>query len=133
MAVSGNELQVTWDSGNNSKSISGSGSATSDAVNFSSNVASGVIELKAFHSGTPGSGDYVDLLDREEVIGAVVRTRKNVKPVYVSVGHKIDLASSIVAVVNCCRGYRLPEPTRLAHQAAGGHLKYKQPMVAVIK
>jgi len=73
----------------------------------------------------PGSvpGDHAELVDGEEVIGAVVRTRAGVKPVYVSVGHKIDLAAAIKWVLNCCRGYRLPEPTRLAHLAAGGNLK----------
>lgn len=73
----------------------------------------------------PGNapGDHSELVDREEVIGAVVRTRAGVKPVYVSVGHKIDLADAVNWVFHCCRGYRLPEPTRLAHLAAGGNLK----------
>jgi deoxyribonuclease V len=68
-------------------------------------------------------GDYVELLEGEDTIGAVVRTRSGVKPVYVSIGHRIDLPTSINLVLACCRGYRLPEPTRLAHQAAGGYLK----------
>ena len=68
-------------------------------------------------------GDYAELFDGGEVIGAVVRTRSGVKPVYISIGHKIDLAASIKTVLDCCRGYRLPEPTRLAHQAAGRNLK----------
>jgi deoxyribonuclease V len=46
-----------------------------------------------------------------------------VKPVYVSIGHKIDLQTAIYWVMKCCHGYRLPEPTRLAHLAAGGNLK----------
>jgi len=73
----------------------------------------------------PGNeqGSYAELLDNGEVIGAVVRTRTGVKPVYVSIGHKVDLPTAIHRVLACCRGYRLPEPTRLAHQAAGGHLK----------
>jgi len=73
----------------------------------------------------PGNerGSYAELLDNGEVIGAVVRTRTGVKPVYVSTGHKIDLESAVAVVLGCCRGYRLPEPTRLAHQAAGGNLK----------
>ncbi len=50
-----------------------------------------------------------------KVIGAVLRTRTNVKPVYVSPGHKIDLASAVDVVLKCCRGYKLPEPTRQAH------------------
>jgi len=45
-----------------------------------------------------------------------------VKPIYVSIGHKVDLNTAIYWVLKCCRGYRLPEPTRLAHLAAGGNL-----------
>ncbi len=73
----------------------------------------------------PGNeqGSYAELWDNREVIGVVVRTRTGVKPVYVSIGHKVDLPAAISRVLGCCRGYRLPEPTRLAHQAAGGHLK----------
>lgn len=68
-------------------------------------------------------GSRTELRDNGEVIGAVVRTRAGVKPVYVSIGHMIDLEGAINWVQACCRGYRLPEPTRLAHQAAGGYLK----------
>lgn len=68
------------------------------------------------------AGSYSELLDNEEVIGAVVRTKNSVKPLYISIGHKIDLPGAIRLVLDCCRGYRLPEPTRLAHLAAGGHL-----------
>jgi deoxyribonuclease V len=82
----------------------------------------------------PGNerGDFTELFDNDEVIGAVVRTRSRVKPVYVSIGHKIDLPESIKIVLHCCRGYRLPEPTRLAHQAAGGHLKLQAGTIADI-
>jgi deoxyribonuclease V len=65
------------------------------------------------------AGAWTELLDRGEVVGAAVRTRSGVKPVYVSVGHKIDLPTAIHYVLACTRGYRLPEPTRLAHQLAG--------------
>ncbi|MBN1162029.1 MAG: deoxyribonuclease V [Dehalococcoidales bacterium] len=68
------------------------------------------------------AGSSVQLIDNGEVIGAVLRTRTGVKPLYISVGHMIDLPSAVYWVMNCCRGYRLPEPTRLAHQAAGGNL-----------
>lgn len=51
----------------------------------------------------------------DKIIGAVVRTRKGVRPVFVSPGHKIDLRGSISLVLQTCRGYRLPEPTRQAH------------------
>jgi len=64
------------------------------------------------------AGCYTDLLDGDELIGAVLRTRTNVKPLYISVGHKITLPTALDFVLACGGGYRLPEPTRLAHQAA---------------
>jgi len=70
------------------------------------------------------AGCYTDLFDKEELIGAVLRTRTRVKPMYISVGHKIDLPTALDVVLECCAGYRLPEPTRLAHQAAGGNLRF---------
>lgn len=63
-------------------------------------------------------GNHVPLVDQGETIGAVVRTRSRVKPMYVSVGHRIDLKTSIKYVLDCCRGYRLPETTRQAHRLA---------------
>jgi deoxyribonuclease V len=65
-------------------------------------------------------GDYALLYDAQEIIGAVVRTRAGVKPVYVSVGHRIDLPRAIQCVLSCCTRFRLPETTRLAHRVAGG-------------
>ena len=53
---------------------------------------------------------------KDEVIGAVVRTRTNVKPVFVSVGNKCTLEDAIKNTLGCTTKYRLPEPTRLAHQ-----------------
>ncbi len=61
-------------------------------------------------------GAYSLLKDKDEVIGAVVRTRYNVKPVFVSVGHRCLLEDAIKIVLKCTTKYRLPEPTRLAHQ-----------------
>ncbi len=72
------------------------------------------------------AGSYTELRDKGEVIGAVMRTRAGVRPVYVSIGHLIDLQAAIKWVLACCRGYRLPEPTRLAHIAAGGNLIVKK-------
>lgn len=69
------------------------------------------------------AGSYTELVDNGEIIGAAVRTRAGVRPVYVSTGHKIDLKSAICWVLECSLGYRIPEPTRLAHLAAGGNLK----------
>lgn len=63
-------------------------------------------------------GSAVDLVDRGEVVGKVVRTRERVSPVYVSVGNGIDLGSAVELVLACCTKYRLPEPTRQAHNAA---------------
>ncbi len=54
-----------------------------------------------------------------KIVGRVLRTRDNVKPLYVSVGHMIDLKTTTDLVFACCGRYRLPEPTRLAHHAAG--------------
>jgi len=68
------------------------------------------------------AGSHAELLDNGELVGAALRTKSGVKPIYVSVGHRIDLASALQWVIRCCRGYRLPEPTRLAHLAAGGML-----------
>ncbi len=64
---------------------------------------------------------HTSLKDGGEVIGAAVRTKTGSKPLYVSIGHKVDLPTAIDLVLACGRGYRLPEPTRLAHLAAGGH------------
>ncbi len=67
-------------------------------------------------------GTYAPLLDGEEVIGAALRTKRGVNPVYVSIGHRVDLEAAVHWVIACLRGYRLPEPTRLAHLAAAGQL-----------
>jgi deoxyribonuclease V len=64
-------------------------------------------------------GASVDLVDRGEVIGKIVRTRAGAKPVYISVGHLADLRTSVELVMRCTPRYRLPEPIRLAHHAAG--------------
>ncbi|MFH0846842.1 MAG: deoxyribonuclease V, partial [Chloroflexota bacterium] len=69
------------------------------------------------------AGSFTPLLDRGEVIGTVLRSRTGVKPLFVSVGHKIKLESATRWVLRCCCGLRLPEPTRLAHLAAGGKLR----------
>ena len=65
------------------------------------------------------AGSTAPLMDGDEMIGAVVRTKSRVKPLYISTGHKIAIEDCIEIVLNCCRGYRLPEPIRLAHMAAG--------------
>ena len=67
------------------------------------------------------AGSYAELKDDDEIIGAVLRTRTGVSPLYISTGHKIDLPEAIRWTLACCRGYRMPEPTRLAHQEANTH------------
>lgn len=57
--------------------------------------------------------------DGGETVGSVLRTRDGVRPVYVSVGHRIDLTSAERLVLRCTTGYRLPEPTRLADGVVG--------------
>jgi len=68
----------------------------------------------------PERGDYTFLEDQGETVGAVVRTRTKVKPVFVSIGHRVDLSTSINYILTTGGGYRLPEPTRWAHHVANG-------------
>lgn len=64
----------------------------------------------------PGSVAYLyDKFNKTEVIGAALRTKRGVKPVYVSAGHLITLKKSLELVKNCVIKHRLPEPTRQAH------------------
>ena len=69
------------------------------------------------HHENPGEapGSFVPLMDGEETIGAVVRTRGGVKPIYISPGHKMDVEHSVRLILSLCRGYRIPEPLRQAH------------------
>lgn len=68
-------------------------------------------------------GAIAEIVDHGEVIGVAVRTRSNVKPVYVSIGHKCGFADAVESVLHCTGRFRLPEPTRLAHLAAAGRLR----------
>jgi deoxyribonuclease V len=65
-----------------------------------------------------GAGSVADMVEGEEVLGVALRTRRNVRPVYVSVGHRVDLTSAIRVVLKCSGRYRLPEPCQLAHRLA---------------
>ncbi len=60
-------------------------------------------------------GNWAALIFKDQVVGAVVRTKKGVKPVFISPGHRLGLETSIRVVMNACAGYRLPEPLRRAH------------------
>jgi deoxyribonuclease V len=71
------------------------------------------------HADLPAEkGQWVPLIDKGETIGAVVRTRTRVSPVYVSIGHRISLVTAIDYVLRCTTRYRLPETTRWAHRLA---------------
>jgi len=63
-------------------------------------------------------GSTSELSLNGELLGLALRTRQRARPVYISVGHRIDLPSATQAVLACGRGYRLPEPLRLAHRLA---------------
>jgi deoxyribonuclease V len=65
-------------------------------------------------------GAWVPLLDGEERIGAVLRTRNRVKPLFISCGYRISLETAISYVLACTPKYRLPETTRAAHKLASG-------------
>lgn len=67
-------------------------------------------------SKPPGfsKGEWKPLLDREEIIGSVVRTKNGVKPVFVSPGHLIGLEKARKIILACTTKYRLPGPTRIA-------------------
>lgn len=80
--------------------------------------------IGAYDEPAEQRGSTSALTDGDELIGAVVRTRTRVRPLFVSVGHRFDLDTAIAWTLASGRGYRLPEPTRLAHLAAG---KYATP------
>ena len=65
-------------------------------------------------------GGWAALFDQEEIIGAVLRTRVGVKPLYISTGHRVSLETAVEYVMACTTRYRLPETTRWAHRLASG-------------
>lgn len=68
----------------------------------------------------PRKGDWVPLWDKDEVIGAVLRSRPGCAPLYVSPGHRVSLETAVALVLACTPRYRLPETTRQAHRLASG-------------
>lgn len=63
-------------------------------------------------------GDWQPTIDRAETVGAVVRSRHNCRPLYVSSGHRVSLPTAIDLVLRCTTRYRLPETTRWADAIA---------------
>lgn len=75
--------------------------------------------LTGRHDPVPSQkGARVPLLDGAEILGAVLRSRTNVRPLYISVGHRLPLEKALEWTENCLTRYRLPEPTRLADKAS---------------
>lgn len=73
------------------------------------------------HGPVPeGRGEWTPLLHKGEVIGAVLRSRPGVRPLYISIGHRISLEIALDYVMACLTRYRLPETTRWAHRLASG-------------
>jgi deoxyribonuclease V len=75
--------------------------------------------IGAFTQPDEAKGSASPLIDAGETIGIVLRTKASIKPVYVSVGHLADLTTSVELILRCTSRYRLPEPIRAAHLAAG--------------
>ena len=67
-----------------------------------------------FEEPDADAGSSSPLMDGKEQIGMVLRTRQAVNPVFISVGHRIDLDSAVKLVLSCLGKYRIPEPTRQA-------------------
>ena len=84
-------------------------------------IGVGKTRLTGKHGTVPKEkGKWATLMDGDETIGAVLRTRQGVKPIYISSGHKISLNTSIHYVMGCITRYKLPETTRWAHRLASG-------------
>lgn len=82
-------------------------------------IGVGKSRLVGTHAEVPNNrGAWVPLIHQGETIGAVVRTRVGVKPLYISPGHRISLTTAIDYVMRCTTRYRLPETTRYAHNLA---------------
>jgi deoxyribonuclease V len=71
----------------------------------------------------PHRGETAGLFDEQDLqrqIGVVLRSKENMKPLFISPGHLIDVPAALEFVLRCLAGYRLPEPTRWAHKVAAG-------------
>jgi deoxyribonuclease V len=79
------------------------------------------------HGRAPAAkGSWTPLTDGGEVIGAVLRTRTGVKPLFVSIGHRVSLETAVHYVMACVTRYRLPETTRWAHHLASARSPLKE-------
>ncbi|MFT4173902.1 MAG: deoxyribonuclease V [Rhodocyclaceae bacterium] len=84
-------------------------------------IGVGKSRLTGTHAEPPQvRGQWVPLMDRGELIGAVLRNRVNCLPLFISGGHKVSLPTALHWVAACTTRYRLPETTRWAHKLASG-------------
>jgi deoxyribonuclease V len=74
--------------------------------------------LEGFISPGPSRESFEWIRREGKKVGAVLRTREKVNPLFISPGHRIDLLTSIHLILESCRGFRIPEPLRKAHQAS---------------
>jgi deoxyribonuclease V len=72
--------------------------------------------LDEFISPGPTRGSFEWIRRERKKVGAVLRTKEKVKPLFISPGHRIDLMTSIQLILESCKGFRFPEPLRKAHQ-----------------
>jgi deoxyribonuclease V len=90
-------------------------------IGCAKSVLTGVYEEPAQE---PGSFSYLrDRHHPEEIIGAALRTKKDVKPMFISPGHKITVDESVALIQTCVKKHRLPEPTRHAHNIMNDYRK----------
>jgi deoxyribonuclease V len=95
-------------------------------------TAVGVGKSRLIGTFTPppsAAGAFSPLVDGDEEIGCVLRTRQAVSPLFISIGHRIDLPSARELVLACCAGCRIPEPTRQADIEVG-RAKHASPAAA---
>ncbi len=79
--------------------------------------------IGTYHEPDNKRGSYEYLYHSGEIIGAVMRTRSGVKPVFISIGHKLSLKRALDLILHCCTKYRIPEPIRCAHMKASDGVK----------
>jgi deoxyribonuclease V len=85
-----------------------------------STIGCGKTRLCGRHGPVPPErGGWGPLVDEGEVVGAALRTRTKTNPMFISPGHLADVASAVELVLRCSPKFRIPEPIRLAHNAAG--------------
>jgi len=75
--------------------------------------------IGAFDEPPSAAGATSPLMDQQEQIGLVLRTQPSVRPVFISIGHRVDLDSAAALALACCTHYRIPEPTRQADIEVG--------------